>query len=280
MLVSLNIIGRVIGVLAICLIPSVVHAEKNVTAAEKLARLLQDPLANISAVATDNSIYFGQGPANNTGYNFQIQPVYSIPTKMGFSVIPRAVIPIVGAPPASDFPRLGEPRPSGGVTTWGLSDIITQVFFAPSGLGSVKWGVGPQISYRTRTDARVGGAGWGAGPSAVLLGSAGSWGYGALVSHLWGQNSFSTTIIQPFLYYNLNAIPGAYVGYNNSISVDWDATSRNRFSVPVGLTAGKAFDLAAGYGLDLSLGLYGFADRPAGGPDWQLKFGMTIVIPR
>lgn len=262
---------------AIALPPA--YAQDGLTREEELARLLQNPLASIAAIMTDNSINFGQGQ-DQTGYDFQIQPVYAIPTNLGFNFIPRAIIPIVGAPPQSDFARLGDQRPAGGSTRWGLSDITTQFFFSPSEVGGLKWGVGPQVSLRTRTDSRVAGAGWGGGPVAIIVGDSGPWGFAGFLGNLWGQDDFNLLIAQPMVYYNIDAIPGAYAGYNNVITINWDASPGDQWWVPLGLTVGRALDMGSGHGLDLSLGAYGLAVRPDGAPDWQLKIGMTWILPR
>jgi hypothetical protein len=78
--------------------PAVISlAEDKGGGAAEMARKLQDPLANIAAVMTESDILFGTGD-DDTSYSFQLQPIYAIdfPEK-GFSFIPRAVIPILGA---------------------------------------------------------------------------------------------------------------------------------------------------------------------------------------
>lgn len=120
---------------------------KGLSETEKMARKAQDPLANMKAVILDNSIGFGASE-DEDAYAFLIQPVYAIFTNLGLTVIPRAVIPIVRPPAGSVLPRLGpEQRPESG-REWGLSDILGQLFFAPSGgEGQLKWGAGLQFSF-------------------------------------------------------------------------------------------------------------------------------------
>ena len=249
--------------------------------AAAIARTLQDPLAYISALITDNTVNFGMGGDDEkTGYDFQLQPVYSIQTDKGFSIVPRGVIPIIGAPPKSDFPTLGDPRPAGDSTTWGLGDIVLQSFVAPSSESSIKWGLGPQVSLRTRTDDRVGGAGWGAGVAGVIVASSGPWSFAGIANNLWGEDGFNTLSMMPMLYYNFESLPGVFLAYNNTISYDWDASSDNHWTVPLGLHVGKAFSLGDGYGLELSLGGYNKVVSPDGGGDWQVKFGVSLVLPR
>lgn len=66
------------GLLACLSCTPVALAEEGGGVAE-LAALLQDPLANLSAVMTDNTFSFKTGPDHDDeAYEFNIQPVYSI----------------------------------------------------------------------------------------------------------------------------------------------------------------------------------------------------------
>lgn len=235
----------------------------------------QDPLADVTAIMTDNTIAWGGGTSDNDpAYTFQIQPVKSFETNLGFNFIARGMIPIMGAPQSYYLPYLGNVGGTG--TTWGLSDIMLQGFFVPQTDSDFKFGFGPQFSLRTRTDEAVGGPGWGAGFSLVAFGFAGDLSYGGLVGHLWGQDGFSLTSIQPIVMYNLPLFGGSYVGYNNSITYDWSAQA---WQAPVGLTFGKTFLFESGHALDASVGGYYVAARPTGAPDTQVKFGLNFFFP-
>ena len=75
------------------------------SSAAEMARKLQNPLANIKALMTDNAIGFDTGIDGGTSFGFQIQPVYAIDLPdRGFTIIPRAVIPIMGLEPGTDAP--------------------------------------------------------------------------------------------------------------------------------------------------------------------------------
>lgn len=242
-----------------------------------LAKRAQDPLADVKAIMTDNAVAFGTADSD-TSYSFQIQPVYSIQTSYGFNVIPRAVIPIVGVPSAAGIPKLGTtPLPQSG-TTWGLSDTIAQLFITPQTSSSIKFGVGPQVSLRTRTNQRAAGPGWGAGVAGIVFGNAGPLSYGAITHHHWGQDNFSLTSVQPILMYNFESIPGLYAGYNNTMTYDWSAAAGNRFQIPLGAMVGKTFPIGDGRALDLSLGAYGMVARPQGGADAEVRFGINVFF--
>lgn len=242
-------------------------------------RKAQDPLADVRAIMTDNTISFGTAD-EQTGYGFQVQPVYSIPTDMGFNFIARGIVPITGVHNGAAFPKLGPEQIGGTGYSWGISDIMLQGFFVPQLENSpIKFGVGPQVSLRSRTDDVVGGPGWGAGAAAVAFGFAGDLSYGAIVGHHWGEDSFSLSTIQPIVMYNTDLFGGSYIGYNNSITYDWAAKAGSRWQVPVGLIVGKTFALDSGYAVDVNLGGYALAAHPEGGADAQLKFGVSVFFP-
>jgi hypothetical protein len=250
------------------------------TAAE-MARKLQDPLANISAIMTDNDISFNTGKGEPS-YGFQIQPVKAFSfDDLGLNFIARAVIPIQGAAPDSQRPLFGPPIANSRSNIWGLSDINTQFFFSPKSDSAWKWGLGPTISWKTRTDERLAGPGWGAGPIGVLVGSLSeNISTSFIGGHLWGQqDGFSTSFVQPMIFYNFQNAPGLVVGFNNTLAYDWNASSGNAWTVPLGFTIGKTFDIGGGNGLDLSIGPYWNIVKPEGAADFSLKFGLTWLMP-
>lgn len=239
-----------------CVLLALVHVDslhaEGCDAQCQAARKAQDPLAPITALLTDNAIGFGP-TEDNTNYNFQLQPVHTF-EGADANVIVRGIVPIIGAPNGvSD-------------TNWGLGDSIVQVFYKPninSDPGAFSVGFGPQVSFPTQTNM-VGGPEWGAGPVLVGFGSAGDLNYGGVVGHLWGQEDFSLSTFNLILLYNTKVFGGSYFGYNNNIVYDWNTRSNDRLTLPLGLTAGKAFILDDGAVIDAQLGAYSLADRPQG----------------
>ena len=239
-----------------------------------LAKKAQDPLGDVRAIMTDNTVSLGAFN-ENTAYSFQVQPVYSVQTDQGFNVILRGIIPILGVKPGTYIPPIGVVP--GGSTQWGLGDSIIQAFITPQSDSSLKYGFGPQVSVPTHTSAAHAGPEWGAGLAGVVFGSAGQISYGGIVGQHWGRNSFSVTSIQPILMYNFESLPGAYIGYNNTITYDWRA---NGWQVPLGLMAGRTFQISEqGHALDLSVGAYSIVTAPFGAADTQIKFGMSLFLP-
>lgn len=289
---SARFLGVPFGILVLaCLLVSAgtPHAEEQKStpsaeggdAAAEMARKLQNPLANIKALSTDNSIGFDTGNNGGTSYGVQLQSVYAIDfPDRGFTFIPRAIIPILGLEPGTDVNYVGKPTPPGTRSVWGLGDSVLQTFISPHTDSKWKWGIGPQLSLRTRTDSDLGGPGWGAGISAVLVGElAPNLSFSALLSNLWSFNGdYNVGLIQPMLFYNVPDISGAYIGYNAATTIFWDADPANTWLVPVGLSVGKTFAMGDGNGLDLSVGPYYNVARPDGAALWQLRVGVTWIF--
>ena len=244
----------------------------------EFARKAQDPLGDLRALMTDNTIAFGGGPDDDTSYSFQLQPVYSLDTTGDWNMLLRGIVPVAGIEPGVVVPPIGpEPRPPSG-STWGLSDSIVQMFFSPKSDSAWKWGIGPQVSLKTSTSDRLAGAGWGYGVAGVIFGGVGDFAIGAIGMYHWGENDFEVGAIQGILLYNFPQAVGYYLGYNNTMNYNRKATSGNKWQVPLGLTFGRTLLLSNGDGLDLNLGVYGLPKSPDGGSNWQLKFGISYFF--
>ncbi len=248
--------------------------------AAEMSRKLQDPLANIKALMTDNGVEYKTGQ-DETSYMFSVQPVYAIPfDDKGFNFILRGVFPIVGLAPEAQKPILGEPLPAGDESTWGLGDGQVQMFFSPQSESSWKWGLGPIIAMPTATDPKLRGTGWGAGAAGVLVGSLSeSVSLSIVGGQSWGQDSFSTTFIQPMLYWNVPGAEGWAVSYNSTTSYNHNTTSGNNWTVPLGLSVSKTMAFSGGQGLDLGIGYYTNVERPEGAADSVFKWSAALIFP-
>ena len=261
----------------IVVMTSSMWADEGTDAAE-IARKLQDPLANIKMLLFDNGVDFKTGN-DDISYTFSVQPVYAIPME-SYNIVLRGVIPVVGLSPGAQDPIIGEPLPPGRNDTWGISDSQLQVFFSPKSDSAWKWGLGPVLSLKTHTDSKLEGAGWGAGAAAVLVGSfSENVSFSMVAGHTEGENSFSSSFIQPMLFYNVPGIEGMAVSYNNTSTYNHNAKSKNAWTVPLGMTVSKTFVLESGIGLDLGIGYYNNVKRPEGAADWTLKWSVAIVFP-
>ena len=255
-----------------------VRAQEGNSAAE-MAKKLQDPLANITALMTDNELMFKTGN-DQTSYSFQLQPVKAFSfDKMGINFIARGIIPILGMAPESQKPSIGDPLPASTSYTWGLGDIVTQFFFSPKTDKATKWGIGPVLSWNTHSKPSLAGSGWGAGVTAVVVGGKNNISYAIIATQLWNYTgSFSTFAIQPMVFYNL-PLPGTSISYIAPISYDFKSTDGNAFTLPVGLSFSKVVDLGNSHGMEFMLGPYYNAVKPEGAAEWRLKWAINWLLP-
>lgn len=237
------------------------------------ARAAQDPTAEVNGVFFDNTLSFGS-EIDETLYDFEVQGVRTLLSEVWGALILRGIIPVLGVP---------VPEPSSGDldTEFGVSDTIVQLFYVPTAtLGPFSYGFGPQVSLSTHQSDEQQAAGYGGGIAGGAFGFAGSWAFGGIANHLWGEDDFSTTTIQPIVYYNLTTPPVGdwFFGYNAEISYDWSASSSdNAWTVPLGLTVGKTLFQPSRPAVTINLGAYGLLESQNDALDWQLTFAVNIL---
>ncbi len=153
---------------------------------EELAKVAQNPVANLISVPFQNNFNFDVGPLDRTQYILNIQPVIPISLNDEWNVITRTIVPIISQPAflSHDVPGLPSFVPGDDRTT-GLGDIQFTSFLSPAKPSKLIWGVGPIFQFPTATDDILGAEKWCIGPSAVALTMQGPWVVGALVNNIW-----------------------------------------------------------------------------------------------
>jgi hypothetical protein len=164
----------------------------------------------------------------------------------------------------------------------GLSDVLTSVFFSPKSSPLV-WGVGPVLSLPSTSEKTLGTGKWSAGPTFVVLKQQGQWTYGALVNQVWSfagnesRGDVSQFYLQPFLAYNT---PNAVTFSINSESIfNWKADSGRRATVPINLGVSKVATFGV-FPASYQLGAGFYVHTPDGRPDWQVRFVLTLLLPK
>jgi len=208
---------------------------------EELAKLAQNPVANLISLPFQNNTNFNTGPLNGTQNILNVQPVIPIELNKDWNLITRTIAPLIWQPAFTP----------GEGTQFGLGDIQLSAFASPSepGPGGLIWGAGAIVQMPTDTNERLGNKNWGLGPTAVVLrlekGS--PWVYGVLVNNVWSLSSderggaYNNFLMQPFLNYNFAG--GTYITSAPIVTADWKAESSQRWTVPLGLGVGHIFHL-------------------------------------
>ena len=238
----------------------------------ELAKKLNNPVASLISVPLQNNFDFGGGPdRNGFQYKLNIQPV--IPFSLGdnWNLITRTIVPYIYQ---NDI--IGTSSQSG------LGDTTESLFFSPkkTGPGGLILGIGPDFYLPTATESVLGAEKWGIGPTAVALIQQGGWTYGALANHIWSfaghedRQRISSTFLQPFLAYTTKKQTTFTV--NTESSYDW---VNSQWTVPINAMVSQLVKVGK-LPVNFQFGVRYYADKPANGPNWGLRFTITLLLPK
>ena len=239
--------------------------------AAELAKKLQNPIANLISVPVQNNWDVGIGSADAMRFTAYVQPVIPFSVGDDWNLITRTIMPIIHA----------ESAVPGGSSVSGFGDIVQSFFLSPKEpVGGWILGGGPVFLYPSASDDRLGGEKWGAGPTAVALQQKNGWTYGMLANHLWSfagsdnRQEVNATLMQPFFAYTTKTY--TTFGLNTETTYDWE---NNRWTVPFNLTVQQMVKLGP-QPVAFTVGGRYYADKPEGGPDWGLRFMVTLLFPK
>jgi len=252
--------------------------------AAELAKKLANPVASLISVPIQSNWDFGFGSTHATRYTANIQPVIPFTLDENWNLITRTIVPVISA----------ESPVRGGADQSGLGDIVQSFWLspkAPTGGGWI-WGAGAALLYPTGTDG-LSAHSWGAGPTALALRQQNGWTYGVLANHLWtyarngghasseagdasdgSDAEVNATFIQPFVSYTTKTF--TTIGLNTESTYDW---SHSQWTVPLNLSVSQLVKIG-GKPVQFSIGGKYYAEKPAGGPEWGMRFTVTLLFPK
>jgi hypothetical protein len=257
--------------LAVAMIaPGAVRSAADQSATD-LAKLSQNPVADLVSVPFQNNTAYELGPRDRTQNVLNIQPVIPLSLGEDWLLITRTILPIVSQP---SFAR-GQRRQNG------TGDISFTGFVSPRApaFGRLIWGAGPVVNVPTASDERLGFDAWGAGMSAVGLVSQGPVVAGVLVNNVWSLEgeSFSNFLLQYFLNYNLPK--GWYLSSAPIMTANWKADD-DAWTVPVGGGFGKVHRFGGLPPVNVGFQAYYNVEKPKFGADWSTRAQITILLPK
>jgi hypothetical protein len=263
------------GVYAIGLLVGAIAPALAAMSATELAKIAQNPVANLISVPFQNNTNFNVGPQKGTQNILNVQPVIPFELNKDWNLITRTIIPVISQPaftPTQDREN-------------GIGDIQFTAFLSPAAGHGTIWGVGAIAQLPTNTNDRLGNDRWGLGPSAVILRleKGNPWVYGFLVNNVWSVGSsgndpgYNNFLLQPFLNYNFPG--GLYLTSAPIVTADWKADSSQRWTVPLGGGVGKIFRFGR-LPVNVQLSAYGNVVTPDNGADWQMRFQVQFMFPK
>jgi hypothetical protein len=234
--------------------------------ADALARQLSNPVASLISIPLQGNWDTGDGER----WTLNMQPVIPIGISEDWNLISRTIVPLI-----SQDDVLGDGSRSG------LGDITQSLFFSPKEPTASGWilGIGAAFLLPTATDDALGAEQWALGPTAVMLKQTSAWTYGALANQLWSvagddaRADVNATFLQPFVSRNLGR--GQTVTFNSESTYDWRS---NQWNAPFNLTYTKVATLGD-QRISWGGGVRWYLEAPDGGPDWGLRFVVTLLFP-
>lgn len=241
---------------------------------DALAKQLANPISSLTSVPFQLNWDTGVGPADDGDrYTLNIQPVIPVSISEDWNMISRTIVPVISQ--HDIFPGAGSQA--------GLGDTTESLFFSPKAptSGGWIWGVGPVFLIPTGTNDLLGSGKWGAGPTAVLLKQTETgWTVGSLVSQVWsfagesGRAAVNQTYLQPFVAKSL--------GKGRTLTLDIEAPynwETNQWTVPFNLMYSKVTRIGKQL-ISFQGGVRYYTQTPASGPQWGLRFNVTLLFPK
>jgi hypothetical protein len=234
-----------------------------------LARKLTNPFSNVANVPINQNPDFGLGAGDEWRYTVTLQPVLPFRLDDEWHLISRTVAPAVY-------------HDSGATQEFGLGDIAQSFFLSPTHASEEGWfwGFGPIFLLPTATEDRFGAEQWAMGPTLGVLIRLGPWTVGALLNHLYSlggsaeRADLNTSFFQPFVDYTMAS--RTTLSVNTESTYDW---TNDQWTAPVHLVVRQLFE-PLDQRVSVALGGRYYVAAPEGGPQWGVRLGITVIIPR
>ena len=241
--------------------------------ADALAKQLSNPIASLISVPLQLNYDEGYGAGGDgERWTLNVQPVAPFSVSEDWNVISRTILPIIY-----------QEGVAGDGSDSGTGDTIQSLFFSPKKptAGGWIWGVGPAFLLPTASEDVLGTEQWAIGPTAVVLKQTeDGWTYGALTNYLVSvagdddRADVDSLFLQPFLSKALGQ--GRTLTLNSESTYDFEGEAWN---VPVNLLYSKV-TRAGNQMLSYGFGARYYFETPAGGPEWGVRFVVTLLYPK
>jgi hypothetical protein len=241
--------------------------------ADALAKALSNPVAALISVPVQLNYDSGYGQGGDgERWTLNLQPVVPITLNEDWNLISRTILPVIY-----------QTDVVGNGSDSGIGDVTQSLFFSPkkpTASGWI-WGVGPAFLLPTASEDALGTEQWAIGPTAVVLKQTESGlTYGALVNYLASvagdddRADINSAFLQPFLSKGLGQ--GRTVTINLESSYDFEGHAWN---VPVNISYSKVTKIG-GQLMSFAGGARAYLETPTGGPDWGVRFVVTLLYPK
>lgn len=247
---------------------------------DEISRKLENPLTKLWSLTLQENFSIDQGDqvdGTDVSNTLFFQPFLPIPIGEKWMFTARPVFPLVTNSTMSP----GEDQRSAHKT--GFGDIQMLSMIGPDSKDGFVYGLGVTLRFPTASDENLGQEKWQAGPAGMLFYMGRPWVTGVLVQH-WesyagdsDRDSVSQTDIQYVIRWGFGQ--GWSIGMGPTISVDWEADSGDKLTLPIGLGITKTVRIGK---MPMKLRFepqYSIVHPDDFGPVWNFRVQITPVIP-
>ena len=230
-------------------------------APSEIAKEFHDPIGALRRVYFQLDVLPEVGSDNDTAWEGTLQTIWPLEISDDWKFVTYSIIPVLSEPGMAP----GDGRKNG------LGDSNFFGYFARATKGGVIWGVGPALQAPTHTDDALGDDKWASGVALIVGVEAGNWSIFGLFDHVWsfagpGDEEINGSTLQYEVVY---LFPEEWFFASNwVVEADWEASSADRWTVPIGGGFGKQFKLGGHYFQALAQVGYNVV-RPAGATGWR-----------
>jgi len=213
-----------------------VQEQEEEVSIDDLNRQLENPLSRFWSMIFQENLSFSSGDlVNGTHVSnvFNFQPSLPVPVGKSKMLLVRPVFPLVTAPV---FDANGEKT---GTET-GLGDINVFSLYGPDKKDGLIWGAGLTFAFPTASSENLGSGKVQMGPALMALSITKKWTIGTIIQH-WNsvggdsdRSDVTKTDIQYILRKQIKG-KGMSIGMGPNVSIDWNAASGNKVTLPIGL---------------------------------------------
>lgn len=230
---------------------------------EELSKDIANPLAQIWNLSFQYNYTKIDGDVVDGSEHIQsglFQPVLPVPLGDKYTFFARPVVTFIEGPTGVGITGGTPANPIGQGTDrhYELGDMILPVGIGVANQLGWSWGAGATFIFPTSQNDLLGSHQYQAGPTALALWANEDWMAGGHLQHWWGFADDGSSDDNPVIrsahnrnlnhtdvqYFVIRHLPNAWqIRVSPHITIDWEAESNNKLTLPIGIGLGKMFKL-------------------------------------
>lgn len=224
---------------------------------------IQNPIANMVSIPLNYNLSVND---KNTNV-INLQPVIPVALSEKWLMITRTIVPIINAPTARGYEN-------------GIGNVTLLAALTPAKPSSFTWGAGPAFMLPA-INKNLGFDKFSIGPSVVVIKQTRGFTYGLLLQNFFSVAGPSNTGDVNYLYSQIilskKLKNGWYLYSSPNITADWNASSNQQWTIPLGAGAGKLINHNKYLPINLKAGVFKYVAHPTDA-EWLIQAQATFIL--